>query len=94
MQSHLALFEKNQLGFGGTYSGNIRRDTFIQFRFMVGVVQPQTIMSHALAIKTLDRLLPLEIDVPINVPNLLFESYWQHLLAKFQACLGYGMRSF
>ena len=37
---------------------------------------------------------PMEINVPIILPNLLFESFHEHFPVKFQACRGAGLRSF
>ena len=94
MQSHPALLEMAQLGCGGMYSGNVRRDAFVKFRPNAAVVKPQMIKLPCLATRALDRMLPMEINVPIILPNLLFESFHKHFPVKFQACLGGGLRSF
>ena len=80
------------LGTSGAHSGNIRRDALSQFKPLEDLVTT-IIRVPFFKTKALNAV-PEYMDLPVFMPNLLFECMFQHFNRRFMEMLGSGLETF
>ena len=79
-----------RLGNSGKNTGHVRRDAMLRFPVAEGTPQPLDVNIPVMRTK-MAHLHPSSDDVPIMMPNLLFESMYRYFRPYFNKLLGSGL---